>query len=101
MNCEWVKQNATLLLYDELPDDARHELEQHVALCKGCAAELEEMRLLHRAFNMMPVVEPTPNLLALSRMKLTACASRSTVIRSGSASCVGSIKQCRPARKST
>jgi len=70
MNCEWVKQNATLLLYDELPDDARHELEQHVTLCKGCASELEETRLLHRAFNLMPVVEPTPNLLASSRMKL-------------------------------
>ena len=29
MNCDWVKQNITLYIYDELPDDARHELEQH------------------------------------------------------------------------
>jgi len=70
MNCNWVKENAALLLYDELPDDARHELEQHVAMCKGCAAELAELELLHRAFNTMPAEEPSANLLAASRMKL-------------------------------
>ena len=40
MNCEWVQQNITLYLYDELGDDGRHELEQHVARCKDCAAEV-------------------------------------------------------------
>jgi anti-sigma factor RsiW len=41
MKCEWVQQNVLLYVYDELPDDARHELEQHVVRCKDCAAELE------------------------------------------------------------
>ena len=41
MKCEWVQQNVLLYVYDELPDDARHELEQHVVRCKDCAAELD------------------------------------------------------------
>ena len=44
MNCDWVKQNITLYIYDELPDDARHELEQHAERCAGCAAELKSAR---------------------------------------------------------
>ena len=44
MKCEWVQQNVLFYVYDELPDDARHELEQHVARCKDCGAELETMR---------------------------------------------------------
>src|SRR5579859_7655232 len=70
MNCAWVKENAALLLYEELPDDARHELEQHVAVCAACTKELEQLELLHRAFDHLPVEEPSPNLLAASRMKL-------------------------------
>src|SRR5579864_9522198 len=70
MNCNWVKENATLLLYDELADDARHELEQHAALCKACAQELAELEVLHRALSTMPAEEPSANLLASSRMKL-------------------------------
>ena len=27
MNCDWVQQNASLYLYNELADDARHEFE--------------------------------------------------------------------------
>jgi len=70
MNCAWVKDNAALLLYDELPDDARHELEQHVARCKDCAREIAEIEVLHKALSVLPVEEPSPNLLAASRMKL-------------------------------
>ncbi len=31
MKCEWVRENIVLQVYGELADDARHELEQHVA----------------------------------------------------------------------
>ena len=44
MNCEWVKNNGTLYVYDELPDDARYELEQHIARCESCAKEVAELR---------------------------------------------------------
>ena len=49
MNCEWVKNNGTLYMYDELPDDARYELEQHIGRCESCAKEVAELRELHVA----------------------------------------------------
>jgi len=71
MKCEWVQQNVVFYVYDELPDDARHELDQHVARCKDCAAELEAMRSSRRELvRLNPVEEPSPNLLTSSRMKL-------------------------------
>src|SRR5579884_1370293 len=69
MNCEWVQQNVLLYVYDELPDDARHELEQHVARCKDCAAELESVRNFRGDFSQ-PMLEPNPSFLAASRMRL-------------------------------
>jgi hypothetical protein len=70
MKCEWVQQNIVLYVYDELADDARHELEQHVSRCKDCAAELESTKLFRGDFAQLAVEEPSPNLLAASRMKL-------------------------------
>ena len=70
MNCEWVQQNVTLYLYNELPDDARFELEQHAKRCRQCAAVIGEFRELHEQLNALPKPEVTPNLLASARMEL-------------------------------
>ena len=70
MNCDWVKANITLFVYDELADDSRYELEQHVARCGACAAELETMRAFRKNMSAAPQLEPTANLLAASRMRL-------------------------------
>src|SRR5579864_8870228 len=70
MKCEWVKQNVLLYVYNELPDDARYELEQHLARCADCAAELKTTRNFHAMLSELPVEEPSPNLLAASRMRL-------------------------------
>jgi hypothetical protein len=70
MKCEWVKENILLHIYNELPDDARYELEQHLARCTDCAAELKAARKFHAVLSDLPVQEPTPNLLAASRMRL-------------------------------
>ncbi len=70
MNCEWVKANVTLYVYDELADDARYELEQHVERCTGCAAELQAMRGFKASVSALAMPEPTANLLAASRMRL-------------------------------
>jgi hypothetical protein len=70
MKCEWVQQNILLHVYNELADDARHELEQHVARCAACAAELKSARDLHTTLSALPVEEPNANLLAASRMQL-------------------------------
>jgi len=71
MNCDWVKENGTLYLYDELLDDARHELEHHLLKCKACAEDMEALRGFHLAMSsVMPVQDPSANLLTDSRMKL-------------------------------
>lgn len=70
MKCEWVRENILLYVYNELADDARYELEQHLGRCPDCAAELKAMRAFHATISKLPVHEPTPNLLASSRMQL-------------------------------
>src|SRR5271165_3346300 len=70
MKCEWIRENIVLHIYNELPDDARYELEQHVARCADCAAELKAARQLHAALSQFPVQEPSPNLVTASRMRL-------------------------------
>lgn len=70
MKCEWVQENILLYVYNELADDARYELEQHIARCTGCATELKATRVFQTKLSHLPVEEPTPNLLASSRMRL-------------------------------
>ena len=78
MNCDWVRENITLHLYGELADDARHELEQHVARCQSCAAELAEQREFQAAMNALPVEEPSASFLAASRMRLQEALEQTT-----------------------
>jgi anti-sigma factor RsiW len=70
MKCEWVQENILLYVYNELADDARYELEQHLSRCPECAAELKSARAFHSTLSKLPVSEPTPNLVAASRMRL-------------------------------
>lgn len=70
MNCEWVQQNVTLYVYDELADDARHELEQHLYRCPNCTAELGAMREFKQNLGAYPQLEVSPNLLTSARMDL-------------------------------
>jgi len=70
MKCEWVQQNIMLHVYDELADDARYELDQHVARCEACAAELAAAQEFRQTMATVTVVEPSPNLLTSSRMRL-------------------------------
>ena len=70
MKCDWVRQNILFYVYNELEDDARYEVEQHLTRCPACATELKATRKFHATLSEMPVVEPAPNLLAASRMRL-------------------------------
>jgi HEAT repeats len=70
MKCDWVKDNILLFIYNELADDARYELEQHLGRCAECAAELKATRSFHATLSKFPVQEPTPNLLTACRMRL-------------------------------
>ena len=70
MKCESVKENIILANYDELPDELAGTLEQHLESCEDCRREWDEMRVLDEHLALLPVVEPSPNLLAQSRMRL-------------------------------
>ena len=70
MKCEWVRQNILFYIYNELEDDARYEVEQHLARCPECASELKAARAFHTTMSQDRVSDPSPNLLAASRMRL-------------------------------
>ena len=71
MNCEWVKENVILYVYDELADDSRIEMEQHAEHCPACAQEIAAARVFHQEMSSRPQLEVSPNFLAASRMKLS------------------------------
>ena len=71
MNCEWTRANTALYVYDELKDDERYELERHVERCSACKSELESVRGFRLTMSASPLPEPSPNLLASSRMRLS------------------------------
>ena len=70
MNCDWVQENICLYLYNELADDAQHELEQHLRRCTSCAGELAAQREFQAQMNVLTVEEPSPSFLAAARMRL-------------------------------
>ncbi|HMH15704.1 MAG TPA: HEAT repeat domain-containing protein [Edaphobacter sp.] len=70
MKCESVKENIILANYGELPDEFAGTLEQHLDGCDDCRREWDEMRILEEKLALLPVEEPSPNLLAQSRMRL-------------------------------
>jgi hypothetical protein len=70
MKCESAVENIILMSYGELPDELAGPLEQHLAGCESCLGELESMRVLQERLALLPVLEPSPNLLAQSRMRL-------------------------------
>jgi hypothetical protein len=70
LSCDAAHEQITLLLYGELSDEACHRLEQHLAGCADCRDELEVTRALSSAMAILPVREPSPNLLAQTRLKI-------------------------------
>lgn len=78
MKCDWVQQNILFYVYNELEDDARYEVEQHLGRCPECAGELKAARSFHTTMSQHPVAEPTANFLAASRMRLQEALETST-----------------------
>jgi HEAT repeats/Putative zinc-finger len=70
MKCEVASENIVLMKYGELPDELAGVLEQHLAECESCRGELEMMQRFDEQLDLLPVAEPSPNLLAQSRMRL-------------------------------
>jgi hypothetical protein len=70
MKCQSARDCIVLLNYGELPDELAGVLEQHLTGCEDCREELEAFRGFEERLSTMPVLEPSPNLLAQSRMRL-------------------------------
>jgi hypothetical protein len=70
MKCQSARDCIVLLNYGELPDELAGVLEQHLTGCEDCREELEAFQGFEERLATMPVLEPSPNLLAQSRMRL-------------------------------
>ena len=70
MKCEIAQQNMIYAGYGELHDEQIDGLEEHLAGCEACRNELEALRSLEETLAFHPMLEPSPNLLAQSRMRL-------------------------------
>jgi hypothetical protein len=70
MNCELAHERIVMAAYSELPDDATHELERHLATCTACGQEREQMRAVKLLADAYPLEEPNANLVARSRIRL-------------------------------
>jgi hypothetical protein len=70
MNCELAHERIVMAAYGELPDDAAHELDRHLASCPECSGEREQLRALKLLADAYPLEEPPANLVARSRLRL-------------------------------
>ncbi|MGC2635564.1 MAG: HEAT repeat domain-containing protein [Acidobacteriaceae bacterium] len=70
MNCDLAQETIVLAVYGELPDDRAHQLELHLAQCECCRQEMEAVAGLQKAMAVLPVIEPSPSLVARTRLRL-------------------------------
>jgi hypothetical protein len=70
MNCENAQQNMVLAQYGELGDELQFPLEHHIDGCEECRQEWTALLRLNEELALMPMREPSPNMLAASRMRL-------------------------------
>ena len=70
MNCELAHERIVMGAYGELPDDAAHELERHLASCADCQKERDQLHALKLLADAYPVQEPMANLVVRSRLRL-------------------------------
>lgn len=71
MNCEIVQGEIVLALYGDLGAEALAMLMLHVDRCETCRREWTELEALHSHLSVHDALaEPSPNLLAASRMRL-------------------------------
>lgn len=70
MTCETAQQNMMLAQYGELLDELQFSLEQHLSGCENCRREWNALQALDEVLALIPVTEPSPNLLASARVRL-------------------------------
>ena len=68
--CEWVRDQAGLLVYGELSMQEEERVEAHAAECADCAAAIATQRRVHALVDDAAGLEPPVNLLVDSRRSL-------------------------------
>ena len=70
MRCSEIQEQIVLMHYGELPDESVLVLETHLRDCASCQRELATTGVMLEGADALPLLEPSPNLLAQSRMRL-------------------------------
>ncbi|HEV2177052.1 MAG TPA: zf-HC2 domain-containing protein [Terriglobia bacterium] len=70
MDCDAVKENLALYVYDELPRSERDAADEHLAGCERCRLALGEARRMQELMSAGPALGPTPELLVRCRQHL-------------------------------
>lgn len=78
MNCHQAQDNLLEWVYDELPDDARAEVEHHLAGCPACREELAQLQWARQALAQGRLDEPAdgPSLPATDNPQSAAGGAR-------------------------
>ena len=85
MSCERIQSQISWYLYNELDEQERTEVEEHVEHCEACAAELERERAFLTQLDARRPLEPAPALLAECRHDLMRSIYRAERLRQQSA----------------
>jgi hypothetical protein len=72
LNCKNVAPLLVFYVCDEVSDDERERIEEHLAICKACAAQLAEEKKFHSALDAVP---QTADQLGSSGILLSQCRS--------------------------
>ena len=72
VNCKEYQHQITLLLYEELPEAGRQELEAHLRECTDCKEAFESERAMHSAFAEDTANWDVPSDLLLESRKALA-----------------------------
>ena len=70
MRCNDVQEHIVLMHYGELDDELTFQVEAHLRDCEDCRRELATTSVLLGHVDALPMLEPPPNLLAQSRVRL-------------------------------
>lgn len=75
-NCEAMHEDLVLLAYNELADEQRHRIEQHIRECEPCRTEFATIQELQQAMHLTAAAEPSASELAQARMALEEALDR-------------------------
>jgi len=70
MKCEKAQEKVALAAWGELSQEEKRQLQEHLAVCEACSSEMEAVDALAKAMAFLPAEEPSPNLLARTRLRL-------------------------------